>query len=845
MIALGLADLATAQRADLLASVSIYNQDGQRLLEQYGPVHRIVLPDVPGSPVTPGAPVLAREHAVNVYDQGRPSDGSAIVADQVTQSTVGARVIGSDTEVDVRTTSTTFDWTASGQPLTVTRENGASDITTKTAYDAQARPVRIDMPSAVANSRTNGADSSFTTYYAAGAGSPCTSTILDGLVCQSGPGGAITGGGSNPTQRITTTTTYTELGLLDTIADAANSSTRTTDTDYDGAGRVTLVTVTGGVGAAVPTASPTYSTTTGRVLTSVDTSVSPNPPTITRAYDTLGRLSSYIDADGGKTETTYTWLDQVASTKQYSNPAAPTVPNITTYGYSTDRQLLTSLVDPLAGTFNATYDPVGQLISQAMPGGVALAQAEDPTGSWITRTYTGNGSPYSGTLLGETVVENIHGQWRTRVRGDNLTFGTNQRYDYDLVGRLTQALDTTASATGSTCVRRDYTFTGDGGLNTNRTGYAETSLTSGKDSAASCPASPGSTVSSTYDTADRITNSGYLYDAHGRTSTAPLPAGTASIDYYRTDMVQRQTIGTNRQTWTLDPGMRLRGWTTETNNGTWTQTAAKTNHYPGDGGGGDSPTWINESGSSVTRNVTGIAGDLAAYTDAATANVFWLQLTTLHGDVGQALHYTSATTSDSALAYDTTEYGAKKTGTTGPAYGRYAWLGGKQRSIETVANSLILMGVRLYNPATGRFLSTDPIVGGSANAYDYAGQDPINSFDLDGKCKKGFGWACKAGTATKKFIKKHCKGVGGVGACVVIGGVAIAALSALALAGAIGLVGALAGAFEVAIAIFVGGIIVGAVIALVGGLIVTAQKLSDGSYRRTYYNPRPADPWQM
>ena len=49
------------------------------------------------------------------------------------------------------------------------------------------------------------------------------------------------------------------------------------------------------------------------------------------------------------------------------------------------------------------------------------------------------------------------------------------------------------------------------------------------------------------------------------------------------------------------------------------------------------------------------------------------------------------------------------------------------------------MGVRLYSPGLGRFLQTDPIPGGSSNAYDYAGQGPINRFDLDGRCW-GCGW---------------------------------------------------------------------------------------------------------
>jgi RHS repeat-associated protein len=43
------------------------------------------------------------------------------------------------------------------------------------------------------------------------------------------------------------------------------------------------------------------------------------------------------------------------------------------------------------------------------------------------------------------------------------------------------------------------------------------------------------------------------------------------------------------------------------------------------------------------------------------------------------------------------------------------------------------MGVRLYDPSTGRFLQTDPVPGGNANAYEYCNADPLNRYDLDGK----------------------------------------------------------------------------------------------------------------
>lgn len=258
----------------------------------------------------------------------------------------------------------------------------------------------------------------------------------------------------------------------------------------------------------------------------------------------------------------------------------------------------------------------------------------------------------------------------------------------------------------------------------------------------------------------------------------------------------------------------------------WQEAVTKVNHYDSDS---DSPAWIAEDASlpdDITRYVDGLDGNLAMETGKIGARV--LQLIDLHGDVMTTLPIQDGqTTADwTALAHQTSdEFGNPTDLTTGAAVvsdgsapgkdGRYGWLGGKQRSADALAG-VVLMGVRLYDPATGRFWSRDPQPGGNSTAYDYCSGDPVNCTDLDGQ------WGFFS-NLVKKIAKKVAK-VAEVVAMVVPGpvGAAAAAISA----GAYAVTGNRAKALEMTVGIALAAVGAGAALAVakLGSVAVKAGR---------------------
>jgi len=150
-----------------------------------------------------------------------------------------------------------------------------------------------------------------------------------------------------------------------------------------------------------------------------------------------------------------------------------------------------------------------------------------------------------------------------------------------------------------------------------------------------------------------------------------------------------------------------------------------------------------------------------------------LQLANLHGDI-VATATTAAT--GSASYSETTEYGLPRD--SAATNRRYGWLGAHQRNTGDTLAQITLMGVRLYNPTTGRFLSIDPVAGGSCNAYEYTCADPVNGLDLDGKkCWKWARKACGVGQWAGRTWREHKAVRWATGVAIVAGAAAACGLT--------------------------------------------------------------------
>ncbi|WP_436535954.1 LamG-like jellyroll fold domain-containing protein [Actinoplanes sp. HUAS TT8] len=729
LAALGLLESDTATRAQALSTVSRYGSDGTDLLEQVGPTSVLVLekaladPDGTGelAALAAGTTVIGRDRVTNVYDENKPDGASYHL---LTSETRGTQIDGYPL-ADTRVTRNGYDAERGGtsgwalkKATKVVSDAGRTDQTEYHVFDSGGREVKSFAPGATGTD----AATTVTIYYTAGANAAdeaCGNRPeWAGNICRTSAAGAVTGhdpdrmAGSLPVRRITR---FERFGDEQEVTETAAGKTRTTVTRHDAAGREIGTAVTADLGVAVPESTVAYDLATGKPAASAA-----GGSTITREYDRLGRMVRYVDADGGATVTTF---DRFGKTVLVSDPSGAA-------GYTYDRAveprgMVTGVTDSAAGTFTAGYGPDEQMTVLRYPGGITRTDRLDANLKPVERTYTRDSD--GEVIHSENVIFNSLGHV---VRHEYT--GGSKAFSYDGLGRLTEARHDSAMTDG--CLTRAY----DLDARSNRLQVR----TYGPGAEGACQRTEAAQESNhSYDSADRLLDAGYRYDAFGR--TVELPG--LRVGYHADDLVQEQELGDVRQTWSMDPSRRFRESTTATDSGDgWFITSTKLNHYGDDT---DSPRWIVEDPATmaITRNVRGPGGDLAAVVSGGQVR---LQLANLHDDVAVSID----TAMTEVELFDNDEYGVPLAG---QGTQRYGWLGAKYRSGDALGG-MLLMGVRLYNPVTGRFLSVDPVPGGSCNAYDYACADPVNSTDLDGKRRNYCGWG---GAWCKALARQLAKGV--------------------------------------------------------------------------------------
>ena len=573
-----------------------------------------------------------------------------------------------------------------------------------------------------------------------------------------------------------TVSTYTATGKQATQTTGyGTSAASTTSYCYDPNGQATSVVMpdgnTSGT-AACETASPWvvssssypaqagFQTTSaydsaGELVstTSPATAAAPSGATTTATFDAAGNTLTRTDPNGVITTWTYTPLN-LAATVSYSGSSAHSV------GYTSDANGQQTAMTDATGSSSYIWDPFGELTSAANGAGKTVGYSYDADGDTSGVTY-----PLPGSATWATTGTVAYGYNHADVLTSVTDFNSHQITITPNADSLPAS--ETLGSTGDT-IAATYDLTDRPSAialkngSTTLQSFTYSDATAGNIlSEADTPSSSKSPAVYTYDPQGRVNSMtpgtgstlNYSFDATGNLTTTPTGA-TAS--YNNAGEITSSTLAgtTTNYAYNAD-GQRLtaKQGTSTITSGTWN-------------GAGQLTTYADPAASMTAAAYDGSGLRASTTTSSATQVFTWntnTQVPQLLMDSTNAYIYRGGTPAEQVnLANGTITYfvtdslgsvrgtvsstGSLTATTSYDAWGNPETTGGLAAITPfgyaggyTDPTGLLYLISRYYDPATGQFLSVDPVVSQTTEAYIYANDNPVENVDSTGMYWASFG----------------------------------------------------------------------------------------------------------
>ena len=600
---------------------------------------------------------------------------------------------------DLATTTTVADSGAASPRTTVTtyaqppaalvatsRTVGTAggDLISTYSYDAAGRLASRYSPLASAKGRPAGSGVTYA-YASAPADNPCTEETVEEI----NQGGALAARTSPAPAGVVDAFVYDPAGRPLAYRSGPGGWTCTT---YDTRGRIATQRFAASATAASRPVIYTYS--------ALSTTVADSSGSVSTTVDLAGRVVSSTDA----WESTATTIYDPAGRASGSQHVVGGVASNTVIAYDANSRPASVSIDASVMA-TPTYDPAdGALTSVAYANGVTGTFGYDPTTRATSSLAWSSGA---GVL-----AANSRSFTRSRRVASDTVDAATTNYAYDPAGRLSGA---GASAYGFAtsaiaCVEPEAA------RNTNR-------------SYASPPRRDAC-----YDGADRLVSDtaagSATYDPRGNV----VALGTSFFGYDGADRHHASTAGTTTVDYRRDATGRI--ISRQVNGGATTRY--------GYDGAGDSPSYATDASGNLIERYFSLPGGVLV-TKRASGDVW--SYPNLHGDVMATADGAGAKIGPT-FTYD--PYGNPTAGVPDNAAGEadFAWVGSARRFYEHAPGlSQIETDARLYDPGLGRFLSVDPVEGGSCNDYEYVCGDPVNLADLSGECIQVWQARCRGASS--------------------------------------------------------------------------------------------------